>query len=162
MKYSVLLSLLLCLFNLSLAAQTPRAHDSAFAAMQERGKLLMGVDQYTSTHHFDDRADGGRMALERDVDDSAGVARIREHMRAIAQAFKAGDFSTPMMVHLRDVPGSRTMAAKRGAITYEPRDLPRGAELLIKTSDPEAQRAIHDFMAFQRSEHLRAPSPARP
>ena len=133
--------------------EPPAHHDSAFTAMQERGRMAMGVDQYTSTHHFDALPDGGRIELQRDVDDSAGVARIRAHMREIAQAFKAGDFSTPAMVHMREVPGAKVMAERRALITYEPRDLPRGAELYIRTSDPAAKRAIHDFMAFQRGEH---------
>ena len=134
-------------------------HDSAFASMQERGRMAMGVDQYTSTHHFDALPDGGRIELQRDVDDSAGVARIRAHMREIARAFKAGDFSTPATVHLREVPGARVMAERRAFITYEPRDLPRGAELLIRTNDAAARRAIHDFMAFQRGEHHAAGMP---
>lgn len=128
-------------------------HDSAFAAMQERGRVAMGVDQYTSTHHFDALPDGGRIELQRNIDDSVGVNRIREHIREIARAFAAGDFSTPALVHLQDVPGTKLMAAKRAVITYEPRDLPRGAELRIRTTDAEALRAIHEFMAFQRSEH---------
>ena len=128
-------------------------HDTAFTAMQERGKLAMGIDQYTSTHHFDALPAGGRIELQRDVDDSAGVAQIRAHIREIARAFKEGDFSTPAMVHLKEVPGTRIMAQRRAAITYEPRDLPRGAELLIRTDDPVARQAIHDFMAFQRGEH---------
>ena len=131
----------------------PSGHDSAFAAMQERGRMAMGVDQYTSTHHFDARPDGGRIELQRDVDDSVGVARIRSHLREIAIAFKSGNFSTPAMVHLQEVPGARVMAERRALITYEARDLPRGAELYIRTSDKAARRAIHDFMAFQRGEH---------
>jgi hypothetical protein len=121
--------------------------------MQERGKIAMGVDQYTSTHHFDMLPDGGRIALERDVPDSAGVSQIRAHIREIARAFKAGDFSTPATVHMQDVPGAKVMAEKRAAITYEPRDLPRGAELRIRTSDSAALRAIHEFLTFQRSAH---------
>ena len=159
MKQSFAITVILSLIGSALGAQTTRrtrdsaAHDSAFRAMQERGKLAMGVDQYTSTHHFDALPNGGRIELQRDVNDSAGVARIREHMREIARAFQAGDFSTPTMVHLREVPGARVMAAKRAVISYDPRDLPRGAELRITTSDDEARRAIHEFMAFQRGEH---------
>jgi hypothetical protein len=129
------------------------AHDSAFATMQERGTRAMGVDQYTSIHHFDALPDGGRIELQRDVDDSMGTAQIRAHMRAIARAFKAGDFSTPELVHMRNVPGAEVMAAKRALIQYAPRDLPRGAELRIRTSDPQARRAIHEFLAIQPSEH---------
>ena len=40
-------------------AVTTRAADSSFAAMQDRGKMAMGVEQTTSTHTFDALADGG-------------------------------------------------------------------------------------------------------
>jgi hypothetical protein len=128
-------------------------HDSAFAAMQERGKMAMGIDQYASTHHFDALPDGGRIELIRNDGDSADVRKIRMHMREIARAFASGDFSTPAAVHLRQVPGADVMAARRTAIQYEAHDLPHGAELRIRTTDPEALHAIHRFMAFQREEH---------
>jgi hypothetical protein len=134
------------------AAPAP-AQDTSFAGVQTRGRAAMGVDQYTSTHRFDALPDGGRIELQRDAADSAGVATIRAHMRAIAQAFESGDFSTPAFVHMRMVPGTDVMAAKRALIHYETRDLPRGAELRIRTTDPEAVAAIHRFMAFQRSDH---------
>jgi len=159
MHRRITIVLALSVVGSSLGAQaTPQRahtakHDSAFTAMQERGKIAMGVDQYTSTHHFDALSDGGRIELQRDVDDSIGVARIRAHMREIAKAFEAGDFSTPAMVHVGEVPGASTMAARRSLITYETRDLPRGAEVRIRTRDAEALRAIQEFMAFQRKEH---------
>ncbi|HEU4630229.1 MAG TPA: hypothetical protein VFS08_10835 [Gemmatimonadaceae bacterium] len=131
----------------------PPAHDSGFAALQQRGKLAMGVDQYTSTHRFDALPDGGRIALQRDVDDAEGVATIRAHLREIVSAFAAGDFDTPRFVHAGSVPGAATMAAKRAAIRYEVRDLPRGAELRMTTRDPAALAAIHAFLAFQRGDH---------
>jgi hypothetical protein len=127
--------------------------DSAFAGVQKRGETAMGVDQYTSTHKFDASPDGGRIELQRDVDDTAGVSTIRAHLNGIAQAFRSGDFTTPAFVHMQEVPGTRVMAAKRGAITYTYRDLPRGGELRIVTKDPEAVVAIHEFMAFQRQDH---------
>jgi hypothetical protein len=131
----------------------PASHDSSYAAMQARGKQAMGVDQYTSTHTFDALPNGGRIELVRDTDDSVGVAQIRAHLREIARSFKAGDFSTPEFVHMQNVPGTRIMRGKRDVIAYEAHDLPRGAELLIRTSDPEGVKAIHEFMAFQRHEH---------
>jgi hypothetical protein len=130
--------------------------DSAFTAMQSRGKTAMGVDQYSSTHQFDALADGGRIELQRDVDDSAGVAQIRRHLQEIAKAFASGDFTTPAFVHMQAVPGTEVMAAKRGAITYTYRELPRGGEVRIVTKDREALRAIHEFMAFQRQDHRAA------
>ena len=159
MQTRILTTFLISLSASALGAQAkPPSHDhakqdSAFAAMQERGRQAMGVDQYTSTHHFDALPDGGRIELQRDVYDSAGVARIRAHIRDIAHAFAAGDFSTPEFVHLQHVPGTKVMAERRALIVYEPHDLPRGAELRIHTKDTEALQAIHEFMAFQRSEH---------
>ena len=135
------------------AAVSAAAQDTSFAAMQRRGKQAMGVDQYTSTHKFDALPDGGRIELQRDVDDTTGVAVIRAHIRDIAKAFSSGDFSTPAVVHMQTVPGTRVMAEKRSVITYEPHDLPRGAELRIRTRDPAALAAIHEFMAFQRMDH---------
>jgi hypothetical protein len=126
---------------------------SAFAALQKRGMQAMGVDQYTSTHQFDALPDGGRIELQRDVDDTAGVAQIQRHLREITKAFAAGDFSTPAFVHMQDVPGTKVMAAKRGVISYTYRDLPRGGEVRIVTTDPQALEAIREFMAFQRLDH---------
>jgi hypothetical protein len=133
--------------------ETAPPDPTGFAALQARGQEAMGVDQYTSTHYFDALPDGGRIELQRDVDDPAGVAQIREHLHDIADAFENGDFSTPAFVHMQSVPGAEVMAEKRDAITYQVRDLPRGAELRITTRDPEAIAAIHEFMAFQRQDH---------
>lgn len=127
--------------------------DTGFAAMQARGRGAMGVDQYTSTHHFDSLPDGARIELQRDSADEPGAAAIRDHLRAIAAAFASGDFTTPAFVHGQAVPGSAVMAARRDRIRYQVHDLPRGAELRITTSDAEALRAIQQFMAYQRREH---------
>jgi len=127
--------------------------DTAFAALQARGKIAMGVDQYTSTHLFDDLPDGGRIELQRDRDDPGGVRTIREHLRGIAEAFSTGDFSTPAFVHMQDVPGTTVMAERRSAIRYVFSELPRGGEVRITTSDPVALKAVHDFLAFQRQDH---------
>ncbi|HXY69226.1 MAG TPA: hypothetical protein VEH62_07225 [Gemmatimonadales bacterium] len=140
-------------------AMHPAAADSdtAWAAMQARGANVMGVDQYTSRHVFEPLADGGRIELQRAVDDSVGAAQIRRHLHEIADAFARGDFTAPALVHLQEVPGTGTMAARRALIRYDVADLPRGGELRITTTDPDALAAVHAFLAFQRREH-RAPA----
>jgi hypothetical protein len=139
------------------AATTGAAdHDSAFAALQDRGAATegMGVDQYASAHSFDDLPYGGRIELQDTVGDDAAVGRIRTHMQQIAEAFASGDFSTPGFVHAMDeVPGTRVMAERREAIRYEYAALPRGGEVRIETTDSTALRAIHEFLAFQRLDH---------
>ena len=116
--------------------------------------MVMGVDQYTSAHVFEDLPDGGRVVLDRDsAADSSGVATIRAHMRDIATAFRAGDFTKPFQVHAQEVPGTAVMQARRAAISYDVIDRPRGGEVRIRTQDPVAVAAIHEFLAFQRSGH---------
>jgi len=148
------------------AAQSHEAHrhsgaheDSAFRAMQSRGQAVMGVDQYTSIHDFVSLPDGGRIELQRDREDSAGTAAIRAHLRTIAKAFADGDFGAPFAVHQDSVPGVPAMRARRSAIGYAVTDLPRGAELRIRTADPAALDAVHRFLAYQRREHRTEPSP---
>jgi hypothetical protein len=128
--------------------------DTAFAALQQRGESAMGVDQYTSQHVFEPLADGGRIVLQRKESDSVGEAAIRAHMRAISTSFSKGDFGVPGFVHATtNVPGTAVMKRLKADISYTPRDLPNGAEVVISTRNPEAVSAIHEFLAFQRMDH---------
>ena len=139
---------------LALCACKAARDDAAFADLQERGRMVMGVDQYTSAHVFEDLPDGGRIVLDREgAIDTSGVATIRLHMRDIAAAFRAGDFTKPFQVHAQIVPGTTVMGAHRSAIRYEVIDRPRGGEVRIRSDDPAAVAAIHEFLAFQRSGH---------
>lgn len=128
--------------------------DSDFSAMQSRGAQVMGVDQSTSAHVFEDLPDGGRVVLDRDdPSDTAAIRTIRVHMRDIQAAFRAGDFTKPFQVHAQTVPGTTVMRARRAAIAYETVDRPRGGEVRIRSSDAVAISAIHAFLAFQRAQH---------
>jgi hypothetical protein len=128
--------------------------ETDFAAMQSRGEHVMGVDQSTSAHVFEDLPDGGRVVLDRaDASDTADITRIQAHMRDIEAAFRAGDFSKPFAVHAQTVPGTAVMTARRAAISYEAVDRPQGGEVRIRSRDPVAVAAIHEFLAFQRDAH---------
>jgi len=127
--------------------------DSGFRAMQDRGWAAMGVDQYTSFHRFESLPDGGRIALQRDSADASGVAAIRAHLQEIARSFARGDFAVPGFVHARSVPGTAVMTARRAAIRYVFHPLPGGGEVRIVARDSVAVRAVHEFLAFQRTEH---------
>jgi hypothetical protein len=139
----------------TLALSCKRSGDPPdFSAMQSRGAHVMGVDQYTSAHVFEDLPDGGRVVLERDDPaDSAAIATIRVHMREIAASFRAGDFTKPFQVHAQIVPGTAVMRDRRAAISYAPIDRPRGGEVRLTSRDSAAVRAIHEFLAFQRQQH---------
>ena len=138
------------------AGQGYAQHQHPTPELQKRGAQVMGVDQYTSTHVFDDLADGGRIELQRDVDDTTGVTVIRAHLQTIAKAFKAGDFTASATVHDQTVPGSKVMAANRAKISWTFSELPRGGQLRIRSKDAATVRAIHEFLAFQRGDHVAA------
>lgn len=128
--------------------------DSAFATVQERGKAVMGVDQYTSKHVFEDLPDGGRVVLEmKDVADTAEIAIIRAHMQEILKDFRSGNFTKPFQVHAMDVPGTDVMRTGAARINYSVVDRPRGAELRMATTDSTVLAAIRKFLEFQRSDH---------
>jgi hypothetical protein len=138
-------------------AQAQPAHDSAHAAhadMQKRGAEVMGVDQETSVHVFEALPNGGIIELQRAGADTAGTRAIRRHLRAISQAFRAGDFSSPSYIHMTSVPGARVMAERANLIRYDYRELPRGGALRISTTDLAARKAIWEFVAYQRNEHM--------
>lgn len=130
-----------------------RNTDSAFAQVQARGKIAMGVDQYTSNHRFESLPDGGRITLTRDPADTVGGARIRAHMHQIADSFRQGNFDLPGFVHDREVPGTAVMRARRAHISYTPDSVLGGGQLRISSRDPVAVAAVHEFLAYQRQDH---------
>ncbi len=135
------------------ASRGAAAPDSAFAALQQRGETAMGVDQYASAHVFEPLTDGGRIVLQMKEPDAAEEAKIRAHMRTIATAFSGGDFSLPGFVHDGEVPGTAVMKRLRGEISYRSRDIERGGEVRLSTGNPEAVRAIREFLEFQTADH---------
>lgn len=52
----------------STAQQHATAADTSFAATQARRQMVMGVDQYTSAHVFEDLPDGGRIGGHEQMD----------------------------------------------------------------------------------------------
>jgi hypothetical protein len=45
------------------------------------------------------------------------------------------------------------MAARRAAVTYSVESFPRGAAVRVRSADPAAIQAIHEFLIFQRQDH---------
>jgi hypothetical protein len=135
--------LLLCASMCASNIVSAQTSDSAFVAMEALG-----------SHRFEDLPDGGRIELTRDPADSAGVSEVRAHLARIAREFTAGNFGVPGEVHAgKQVPGTAIMAASRKRISYRFREVTGGGELRIITRDPEALKAIHEYLAFQRREH---------
>ena len=59
-----------------------------------------------------------------------------------------------MLVHdSKNVPGTKAMTERKGAIRYQYVETANGGRVDILTSDPAALAAVHQFLTFQITEH---------
>jgi hypothetical protein len=120
----------------------------------ERGRTVMPFDLDRTTHTFTPTSDGLVETVTADrVDDTEQITLIRAHLAAETRRFRAGDFSDPARIHGPDMPGLAQLAdgASRLEITYE--DLPAGALIRFRTSEPALVAALHAWGAAQTSDH---------
>lgn len=123
-------------------------------AMNKRGDAGMGFSQEKTTHHFRNFEDGGAIEVTaKDPKDKASVDEIRMHLRHIASMFGEGDFSIPMFVHDEKPDGVDKMKELRSQLNYSFEELPAGGRVRIKSSNPQAIAAVHDFLNYQIREH---------
>lgn len=128
--------------------------DEHAAEVDMRGDHGMGFSHETTTHHFTLLPDGGIIALDtKSKRDDATRDRIRTHLTHIAAMFSANDFDVPMFIHDRVPPGVPTMKQKQNSITYTFKRTEHGGQVWIKTQDPAAIKAVHEFLTFQISDH---------
>jgi TusA-related sulfurtransferase len=124
------------------------------ADVEKHGDEAMGFPHDKTTHHFRLYSDGGAIEVTvNDGKDSRNVQAIRSHLAHVVTMFTSGDFSIPMFVHDQAPPGVPVMKEKRGEISYSFEELPAGGRVRIKTTNPEALKAIHEFLRFQIGDH---------
>ncbi len=122
--------------------------------VNERGDHVMGFSHDKTTHHFRVYDDGGAIEVQaNDREDTTSRGQIRAHLSHIAQMFAAGDFNAPMLIHDRVLPGVPEMKRLKDEISYQYSDLERGGSVRITTQNPEALKAVHQFLRFQISDH---------
>ena len=124
------------------------------ADIEKHGDEAMGFPHDKTTHHFRLSSDGG--AIEVTVNnskDAENLRAIRMHLAHIATQFSNGDFAIPMFVHGQVPPGVPAMKEQRATISYRFEELPTGGRVRIKTTNPGALKAIHNFLRFQIEDH---------
>jgi hypothetical protein len=120
----------------------------------DRANHGMGFDQDKTTHHFLLEQSGGTIEVTaRDATDATSTNHIRMHLKHIAAAFAAGDFSRPVFVHDTTPPGVTVMKDRRAQMTFRYADVDQGGKVVVRTDDPAALAALHDFLRFQIREH---------
>lgn len=134
--------------------QRPSAEAAHHQGVVHRGDQVMGFSHERTAHHFRLYADGGAIEGEaQDVKDTASREEICSHFGHIVKMFGVGDFSAPMLIHAQNPPGTEAMKRLRDAIQYRLENTDKGARIRITTKDPEALRAVHEFLRFQISDH---------
>ncbi len=122
--------------------------------VQRHGDMAMGFSHLKTTHHFTLTSSGGYIrVLSNDAADSSTRQMIRMHLAHIAQAFKAGDFSSPLFTHGRVPPGVPVLKRMKDSILYKYQDTEDGGQVQITSRDPGAVAAIHEFLRFQIQDH---------
>jgi len=139
------------LILLLLLAQQPHDHH---AEVNRRGDAVMGFAHEKTTHHFRLRRDGGEIEVTaNDAADAESTAQIRGHLTHIAQMFRDGNFTAPILIHAQNPPGTDVMTRRKADIDYRLEPLPSGARVRITTANPEALAAVHAFLRFQITDH---------
>ena len=124
------------------------------ADVEKHGDEAMGFPHDKTTHHFRLYSDGGAIEVTvNDSKDSQNMQAIRSHLMHIATMFANGEFSIPMFVHDQIPPGVPVMKEKHVDISYAFEELPAGGRVRIKTMNPDALKAVHEFLRFQIEDH---------
>jgi len=88
-----------------------------------------------------------------DPADTETLNRIRHHLQQASEAFAHEDFSVPMATHGEVPDGRPEMLRLQGDLTYKYVETDRGAKVVIRAANPEALKAVHDFLRYQIREH---------
>ena len=121
----------------------------------ERGREVMPFDLDATTHTFETARNGGTQTVTSDRDDRDQIALVRSHLRAEAEAFRAGDFDDPAAIHGDEMPGIGEMVegTRSGEVDIAYAEVAGGARLTYTSDDPALVAAIHAWFDAQVSDH---------
>ena len=150
-----LLSALLLLGLATGPSVTAAADAQRQAEVAQRGPDVMPFSLSATQHVFTKTAQGGvQRVVARSASDTEQIRLVRRHLRDIQRQFLAGDFSGPAHIHGPEMPGlAELKAAPKGKLRIAFREVPAGAELSYRTSDPALVQALHQWFDAQLSDH---------
>jgi hypothetical protein len=118
------------------------------------GSNVMPFDLSQTTHIFKMTESGGiQQVVAKDPNDSAQIALIQQHIQHEIMMFSAGDFSDPMSLHGREMPGVQELSTGAAQIKVEYAALPNGAQITFTTQDLHLITEIHRWFGAQLSDH---------
>src|SRR5215467_7767534 len=117
----------------------------------QRGDHVMGFSHDATTHHFHLLKDGGEIVVTaNDPMDKTSIKEIWTHLNHIVGMFSNGNLDAPMLIHGTNPPGVATMTRLKSDIRYSVSEVPNGAMIRIKTSNPETTDAVRVFAFSNR------------
>ena len=129
-------------------------HLKKMDALNARGAMAMGFDQKAAVHHFAIEPEGGTISVAvKDRSDERTRVAIRTPLKTIAAEFARGDFSSPVATHSEMPPGARDMQRLKADLRYTFESTPDGGRVVIRTSNIQAVKAVHEFLRYQIVEH---------
>ena len=142
------IAVLLLLSSSVVFAQTQQEH------VHQMSHSVMPFDISKTLHIFRMTESGGVMrVIARDPNESDQVELIQKHLRHEAERFQHGDYSDPVSLHGKDMPGLKELQDGASSIKVSYAKLPAGAEITFKTTDLHLLTAIHRWFGAQLSEH---------
>lgn len=159
MKKIALLTLTLACACVSAQAEEAVSEDLHANRLNVDQLVPYAVDQ--AREGFAKTDDGGIMHIAaKPGSDSKQIELIQQYLKQTAAEFSKNDFSSTERFHGTNMPGlARMKAAKPGAIKYQYKALPDGAEILFSTRSAQLLSALHDWIEAQIREHGHAVLP---
>jgi hypothetical protein len=112
------------------------------------GQAIQPGSHPTRLHENDARRKSAWLAKH--SSDAEQIKRVRGHLRDIQHQFLAGDLAGPAHIHGQKMPDPAELkSAPKGKLRIDFREVPTGAELNYRTSDP----AHHDADAMAGQHH---------
>ena len=118
------------------------------------GANVMPFDLSKTLHIFEMTDHGGiQQVIIRDPKDKAQIPIIRKHLQYEAMRFREGNFTDPISLHGKNMPGIKELSANASKIKIDYGDLTNGAQLTFETNDLHLITAIHRWFGAQLSDH---------
>lgn len=123
-------------------------------AVAERSRAVMPFDLERTTHHFVALPDGAIVrVIADDPTDRRQVLLVRRHLADEADAFSTGDYSDPMRIHGREMPGVDLLRRRHDEIEVSYTLLRTGAAITFQTEDVDLVTALHEWLDAQTADH---------
>jgi len=122
--------------------------------VHQRSPMVMPFAMSKTLHIFKMTESGGVLkVVARKPDEKEQIALIQQHLNHEAELFRKGDYSDPMKLHGKDMPGLKELQAGASRIKVTYSILPDGAKITFKTDDLHLLTALHRWFGAQLSEH---------